>query len=62
MTTVLVTFDMWGRRCMTRFNTVAEALAWIDICYEKGAIAPVAFALQNDTDSDVLSPLKQESF
>lgn len=42
MTTTLVTFDLWGRRCTTRFDTVAEALAWIDICYEKGFMIPIS--------------------
>ncbi|HSG63287.1 MAG TPA: hypothetical protein VLA24_17820 [Pseudomonadales bacterium] len=42
MTTVLVTFDMWGRRCTTRFESVAEAIAWISICYDKGFMKPIA--------------------
>ena len=42
MTTTLVTFDMWGQRCTTMFDSVAEALAWIEVCYDKGFMKPIA--------------------
>ena len=42
MLTTYVTFDLWGVRCEARFDNVAEALRWIEICYENRLILPIA--------------------
>ena len=50
MLTTCVTFDMLGARCEARFDTVAEALEWLEICYEKGFLLPIA--VQGGTNDD----------